>query len=350
MSDRQLLAQTADAIMASAAAIRQPVGSWDESLWTRLAELGFTTLTVPEDLGGAGGSLVDAALVARVGAANAVAVPLTESLLAAHIVAAAGVQASAVPSTVAVSAGKLRIVTEGRRVRVVGALERVPWARVCSRLVVVGDNEPGPVIVEVGECDVRPGENLAAEPRDDVVIDAFAQQPAWGDEWSENRVLRLGAVLRVAQLAGALGAIRDLTITQVRQREQFGRPIGTFQSVQHQIATLAGIAAGAQLASEHAAYAADAVSVAAAKAYVGRRAGDAAGIAHGLHGAIGLTEEHSLHLFTRRIWSWRQEFGSDAFWAEELGRRIMDAPGKAWSLVVADRAEVDGHAPRAAAT
>ena len=45
----------------------------------------------------------------------------------------------------------------------------------------------------------------------------------------------------------------------------------------------------------------------------------ATSIAHQVHGAIGFTYEHSLHFATRRLWAWRSEFGSDAFWAEELG-------------------------------
>jgi alkylation response protein AidB-like acyl-CoA dehydrogenase len=59
------------------------------------------------------------------------------------------------------------------------------------------------------------------------------------------------------------------------------------------------------------------------------RAGEAAGkvaeIAHQVHGAIGFTHEHSLHRLTRRLWSWRDEFGTESHWSRELGREVMSA-------------------------
>jgi len=54
----------------------------------------------------------------------------------------------------------------------------------------------------------------------------------------------------------------------------------------------------------------------------GEAAGLGAGIAHQVHGAIGFTYEHSLHFATRRLWSWRAEFGSESQWAQVLGRAI----------------------------
>ena len=61
--------------------------------------------------------------------------------------------------------------------------------------------------------------------------------------------------------------------------------------------------------------------VACAKIVAGEAAGLAAAVSHQVHGAIGFTYEHALHFSTRRLWSWRPEFGSEAVWAEELGRR-----------------------------
>ena len=59
-----------------------------------------------------------------------------------------------------------------------------------------------------------------------------------------------------------------------------------------------------------------------AKIRVGEAAGIGAGLVHQVHGAIGFTYEHSLHFATRRLWSWRAEFGSERRWAVELGRRV----------------------------
>uniref|UniRef100_UPI0019532B43 acyl-CoA dehydrogenase family protein n=1 Tax=Enterobacter hormaechei TaxID=158836 RepID=UPI0019532B43 len=62
-----------------------------------------------------------------------------------------------------------------------------------------------------------------------------------------------------------------------------------------------------------------------------------AAIAHQVHGAIGVTDEHMLHHFTRRLWLWRLEFGAEAWWAEELGARVLAAGGdELWPLLTRD--------------
>ncbi len=60
-------------------------------------------------------------------------------------------------------------------------------------------------------------------------------------------------------------------------------------------------------------------SAAIAKIRCGEAAGISASIAHQVHGAIGITYEHSLHFATRRLWSWRAEFGSESDWARRIG-------------------------------
>ena len=141
-------------------------------------------------------------------------------------------------------------------------------------------------------------------------------------------------------MAGAMEAALDLATTYANDRVQFGRPIGKFQAIQQQLALLAEEAAAALVAVESAA-----VSIAeqrpsaefaipAAKIRAGEAAGAVAEIAHQVHGAIGFTEEHSLHHLTRRLWSWRDEFGDEAYWAGILGRRIAASGGAGlWRLI-----------------
>ena len=71
-----------------------------------------------------------------------------------------------------------------------------------------------------------------------------------------------------------------------------------------------------------------------AKVRVGEAAGLGAGIAHQAHGAIGFTYEHTLHFVTRRLWSWRAEFGGEGHWAERLGREVAARGAQAlWPLL-----------------
>ena len=122
-----------------------------------------------------------------------------------------------------------------------------------------------------------------------------------------------------------------LSTRYANDRVQFGQPIAKFQAIQQQLALLAEQAAAALVAVESAASAvaagrpSAALAVAAAKIRAGEAAGKVAEIAHQVHGAIGFTHEHSLHRLTRRLWSWRDEFGTESRWSQELGREVMSA-------------------------
>jgi acyl-CoA dehydrogenase len=185
------------------------------------------------------------------------------------------------------------------------------------------------------------GLNLAGEPRDEVGLggDAEVHDAPAGTAEHARRRLRL---FRSLLIAGAAQRALDLTVTYVREREQFGRPLARFPTVQQELARMAGevalIAAATQaaVAAEQAAAAApapDTVSaVLAAKAQASHGAGIVAAIAHQLHGAIGTTEEHQLRLTTTRLWSWRDEDGSEAECFAELGRAALGAATGAGGL------------------
>jgi acyl-CoA dehydrogenase len=132
-------------------------------------------------------------------------------------------------------------------------------------------------------------------------------------------------------------------VAYVKEREQFGRPLARFPTVQQELARMAGevalIAAATQaaVAEEQACSAAeparDTVSaVLAATAQASHGAGIVAAIAHQLHGAIGTTEEHRLRLTTTRLWSWRDEDGSEAECFAELGRAALGVATQAGGL------------------
>jgi len=113
------------------------------------------------------------------------------------------------------------------------------------------------------------------------------------------------------------------------ERVQFGRPIGRFQAVQQNLAVLAGQAAAATAAAEAAIEATAqgfaSHAIAAAKIRAGEAASLGAAIAHQVHGAIGFTQEYPLNRLTRRLWSWRDEFGNETHWARVLGGAVAAA-------------------------
>ncbi|HEY0986312.1 MAG TPA: acyl-CoA dehydrogenase family protein, partial [Kofleriaceae bacterium] len=161
----------------------------------------------------------------------------------------------------------------------------------------------------------------------------------------------MGAVVRACQMAGALRAILARSVAYAGERVAFDRPIGKFQAIQHALARRAGEAAIALAASGSAADALASeldggseggdpdgvfLEVASAKIRVGEAAASGAAIAHQVHGAIGFSTEHALHLFTGRLWAWRDDYGSETAWAVRLGRCVAAAGADAlWPMVAA---------------
>jgi acyl-CoA dehydrogenase len=150
--------------------------------------------------------------------------------------------------------------------------------------------------------------------------------------------LAAGATLRAAQLAGGIGRVLDLAVQYAGERKQFGKAIGKFQAIQQQLAVLGELAVAGAMAAELACDTAgpvlDPMRVACAKARTSEAAVAAAAIAHAVHGAIGVTEEHDLQLYTRRLWAWRLDFGSETYWSGVVGRRVLGADSSAWQQVI----------------
>lgn len=315
-----------------------PLGTgYDAPLWSALASAGLTTVGLPEASGGSGGSLTAAVRIVCKAGAFAARIPLADSsLVAGWLLTAAGLPLPDGP----VATGHGLATIDGGHLR--GTLTRVPYAADAARLVVLAAD--GTVAsLDPAALDVTPGSNVAREPRDDVVVDGTVDEIGHVDPRAGDELRLRGALARSAQIAGAAARVQSMVVSYAQEREQFGRPIGRFQAVQHQIATLvcevtAASAAvdGATAAWEsHGADAAEtAFAVAAAKVRTAQAASLVATIAHQVHGAIGMTQEHSLHVWTTRLWSWRSEWGGESAWSERLADAAIAAgtPG-VWALV-----------------
>jgi acyl-CoA dehydrogenase len=307
-----------------------------------LGKLDFFAIALPAPLGQ--GSLEGAAAVARVCSQAEYSVPYAETaLIAAPMLAVAGLQVPAGPLT-ATAATHAVVDDVGGRLRVRARATRVPWARDVSHIVVLVPMEDGEALLAV-ECDkvrITPGENIAGEPRNLIDIDLEVPDGSWVELPSgAGRELRLrGALARAAGLAAVAETVRDLTVRYAGQRSQFGRAIGRFQAVQHAVVELAAEAAIMRASADAAVsiaasggFASDvaASAIAVAKAQAGASATRVARIAHQIHGAMGTTREHPLHRFTTRLWSWRDDFGLDGEWAQEVSRAALRSDP--WTLI-----------------
>jgi alkylation response protein AidB-like acyl-CoA dehydrogenase len=304
-------------------------GRWPEGLWAELEASGFTLASAPEALGGAGASWADLYGMVCAAGRHAAPVPLGEALLANWLLGQAGLEPFAGALTIGTS-GPLRL-HDGH---LTGELTKVPWGRYAQALVAVALDEQGTqqvVLVAPSAGQLTPALNLAGEPRDHLRFEGIrplACNPL-PEALGPDPLVHGAALLRSAQMAGALQALLSMTVEYAGTRQQFGRPVATFQAIGQQLAVLAEQCAAAGIAAQAAFEGSEeglsAFSIAVAKITCGEAASSAAGIAHGVHGAIGFTEEYALHLLTRRLWAWRSEYGSAGYWSRALGHYLCGA-------------------------
>ncbi len=311
-------------------------GEWSGGLWSALVEAGVPASTIPEASGGLGLGIDEAAFIARIVAGHAGPVPIAETLLGNwlwHQASGAQVQPTQ-PSGERVTvhvADSLAAVTDGGSIS--ATLARVPWARHSDVLLLAIPREAKVQLVRVGlrsaNLRIEKAGNLADEPRDGIVLEGF--KPAPHDvrtlPMTADDVMALLALMRAAQMVGAMEAAVALSVQYANERVQFGRPIGKFQTIQSHIAGMAEQLAAATVAMEQAAAAAADPGrrplMWVAKALASESAGHVAAVSHQVHGAIGFTREYRLQLLTRRLWAWREECGNEAFWYAKLGHVVM---------------------------
>ena len=202
-----------------------------------------------------------------------------------------------------------------------GMLTRVPFARAAEWIAVV---DGGRVRLVAGQdVSIHEGVNLAGEPRDTVVLGNSAGE--LGDVVPRQELRLRGALVRAVLMAGALERVAEIALAWSGERQQFGRPIGSFQAVQAHLVTIAQQAALVGVAADAAIERQRVFEVGAAKVLAGRAAITAGRAAHQVLGARGVTLEHPLGMETKRLWSWRTEFGGEREWSRRLGAAAVDA-------------------------
>jgi acyl-CoA dehydrogenase len=304
---------------------------WAADIWKAAADAGFPWVSIPEDAGGSGGTLTDAAAIVRIAGAYAAPIPLAETgLLAGWLLSSAAMPLPDGPATVAPGQAGDTLARLGDTVS--GRASRVAWARHADRVVAVLADGNGCIVASMDPASgrIEPGTNLAGEPRDTLIFDGAAADIAAAPAGIDRDALRRrGALTRALLMAGALDQMSRLTVGYTRQRRQFGRPVAQFQAVQQHLVNGAQDAALVTMAAEVAATAAErgpaGFEIAAAKVLAGQAAATATRAAHQAHGAMGMTQEYPLQHFSRRLWSWRQEYGDDIWWSGRLGRAMAAA-------------------------
>lgn len=325
-------------------------GQWQSSLFKLLDDGGFTRALAPEADGGVGADWSDVFPIVFASGRHALPLPVPESLAACWILSQCAIQSPPGSLVLAEAQAGASLSRAGGDWRFSGHLAQVAWGRRIEHCVTCVTHEATPRIVLLARADalVRTDANTAREPRDRL---SFTEAPViasalWPEDSQTDPVRLYGALVRSAQLAGAMEAVVALCVRYANDRVQFGIPIGKFQAIQQQLAVLASQSASVTAAAEYAfamaAQGRPGFATACAKQRASEIAGNAAAIAHAVHGAIGFTYEHSLHFLTRRLWAWRSEFGTHAHWAEHIGRLICRGGGAGvWATLTAESVHAD---------
>jgi acyl-CoA dehydrogenase len=331
---------------------RFDAGHRADALWQQVVDNGLPGALVPESAGGSGANWLDASPVLRAIGYWQAPLPLAETMLAAALLAHAGME---VPegSITLIQAGRLgdlRLDQEGGHLE--GRAVNVPWARTCRWAVVADGQRLALVDLRQAAVTLAAGSNFADEERDTLVFANASSQATGHLQLADlpEPIWHLGALVRACTLVGTLEAAVDKAVLYANERVQFGKPIGKQQVLQQYLAQMAGATGVARMAVQVALRSASdlflgaagnhstlAFDIAVAKVCAGEAATLAASVAHQVHGAIGFTHEHTLHFATRRLWSWRDEFGSDAHWAKVLGKAAIAAGSEGFWAGLTDR-------------
>ncbi|PAY23489.1 acyl-CoA dehydrogenase [Dietzia natronolimnaea] len=309
------------------------------AVWRSLSEVGVGRLTAPEDGGGSGAGWAEASALLRLSAAAGVAAPYAETdLVVGPVRRAAGLDDScAGTATLAVLGPDGR----ARRVAWAGATDTILFVR---RSPAADGDGPGFEVadVETVSAQITPRDGISAVPTGDVVPPDDARWTAVHAAAVETAVLR-GALARAVQCVGAAEGMLESAIAHSTERNQFGRALAKFQSVQNLVVDIAAETVLARAAVDQAV--ADAMvtgltgplsgfRVAVARSVASQAVAVAVRNAHQVHGAIGTTHEHTLHRLTLPAVQWRGEFGSAAFWDAVLtDAALAGGMDGAWPMV-----------------
>jgi alkylation response protein AidB-like acyl-CoA dehydrogenase len=323
--EQYLLRDTVRDLLRRESSPAQVRAMWDDERgrsperWRKLAELGVLGLLVPEQYSGSGLDEVDMVLVLEESGRSVLPEPVMESAaLAAPLLARAGSEE--------LKQRWLPKIADGSAVATVG-LASQPYVSDATADLLLLERDGEIHAVTQDRVTLQPLKSVdggrrifkvTAETGDDTLLGTSAEHGQWA--------LDHAAAATAAQLIGIAGALLDQTVEYVKLREQFGRKVGSFQAVQHRLAEMLLQVESARSAVYYAAYALanDLPDASVAASVAKAAANDAERFANQnalqLHGGIGFTWEHDLHLWLKRGKALEWSYGD----ADFHRRRIAD--------------------------
>ncbi len=335
--------------------------AYDDGLWRAMADQGWTGLIIPEEFGGLGLSLVDLIAVSEEMGRACLPGPFLSTLWAAALIDRAGgegqrkqylepIAAGDMKATVALLEGdadwnpesvQLRAEKEGKEFRLRGRKEFVTDAEVADLIICVARGNDGLLLAPVEKG--AKGMKIAATPGvdatrklysvefEDVVApeaDALAFNTRTLD--AVESATATAVVALCAEMLGVMQWTLENAVEYAKTRQQFGKQIGVYQAVQHQLADMFLMTEGARSAAYYAAWAVSEndpsakLAVSVAKACCSDAAREVGNRGAQVHGGIGFTWEHNLQLYYKRAKASEIMFGDANYHREEIARKVVD--------------------------
>ena len=330
-------------------------------MWQKIAQVGWLGLIVPEEHGGTGQNLGDLGILLEEVGHGVMPGPFFNTALTTVAILDAGSDAQKAEFLPRIAAGDLIATTailepysrldanginleasaSGDGYTLNGTKMFVENAHAADYLLVAartgGSGEDGITLllvdaqsdgVSVDKLKTIATDNQCEVTFNNVSVPGGNVLGEAGNGWSVLRLLlQKGAALRCTQMVGALQEVLDMTVEYVKNRVQFGRPIGSFQAIQHYCANMATDVDGSRFITYQAIWRLGEglpsdLEVSSAKAWVSDSAQRVAATAHQCHGAIGFTQEHDLQLFTRRLKAWEVSFGDGDYHRERVAQAM----------------------------
>lgn len=347
--------------MAAARRAMEDIDGFDRRMWLQGAELGWLSMLVTPDYGGgslSGEGVSDLAMLAEEFGRSMLAGPVLPTNIVAFAVTTSGsddlakeflpglVEGTAI-ATWAVAeddeqwgseAVGLQAVPDGDGFRLTGVKSPVQDAHVADRILVSASSPTGLTqfllpagaagmsVVPLGSLDLA--RRFSRIDFEEVWVSGSAMVgPAGGAAGAVERQLALAVALQCAETVGATDRAFEMTLQYVKDRKAFGRPIGSYQALKHRLAdmlqSLESAKAVTLAAIKAVQFDADASDLASlAKAYVAERCPVIVRECMQMHGGIGVTWEHDLHFFMRRVESNSAIYGGPDFHRDRLAHTL----------------------------
>lgn len=312
-------------------------GAATENLWSELRSVGFADALLPESAEGAALTLTEVWPMLFSMGRHALPLPYAQTLLArawlqqahASTCAQAKVLAQGLPEGT-ITFAPFRVVAEGQGVQAHG----VSFGRTATWVLAQSDTNVW--LLPTSKAQQAPSGGYGSLDAD-LTWSADVAQASLLGQFVQPQFRELLALSLAVLIAGAADRVFEMTLGWANQREQFGKPIGRFQALQQQISEVAEQVFGARMAAEMACRSTNwqptPALAALAKAQTSQAVTRIVAVAHAVHGAIGVTHEFDLQLYTRRLNEWARAGGGAGYWSGVLGQQVLGAKSSALDFV-----------------